>query len=221
MNEDSANLRDARFAVAHITAEALATTGEKLSVDADVSGHKQTLGLSLICQMAGKTALGALALYHQGMWYAGAALTRQLVEHHHLCAYFAEDQTRIEQWLEASDKELRKHFSPVKLREAGGFTRTDYAAHCTWGGHPNPRGAWLVAKDLKENTEHLLLIDVAQHLRLIYVAVAKCLGDLVNEIPMMVKAYNYLLKWQAADPYANGLPVAATAQDEDVQRNVT
>jgi hypothetical protein len=76
-------------------------------------------------------------------------------------------------------------------------------------------------KDLNENTENLLLIDVAQHLRLIYVAVAKCLSDLVNEIPMMVKAYNYILKWQAMDPYANGLPAAATAQDEDVQRNVT
>ncbi|MFG2236817.1 hypothetical protein ACGFNX_43730 [Streptomyces sp. NPDC048723] len=164
--------------------------------------------------MAGKTALGALELYHQEMWYAGAALTRQLVEHHHLCAYFADDESRIEQWLDADDKELRKCFSPVRLREAGGFTRDDYAAHCTWGGHPNPRGSWLLG-EFSKNAESLLLIDIAQHLRLIYVAVAKCLGDAANEIPAMVKAYNYLLKWQAADPYANGLPVGASAQTEE------
>lgn len=28
----------------------------------------------------------------------------------------------------------------------------------------------------------------------------------------MVKAYNYLLKWQAADPYSNGLPAAENVQ---------
>lgn len=203
----SADLRDMRFAVAHMTADALVATAEKLRVDAQTC-------FSLICKMAGKTALGALTLYHTEMWYAGAALTRQLVEHHHLCVYFAEDQTRIEHWLDADDKDLRKYFSPAKLREAGGFTRTDYAAHCTWGGHPNPRGSWLLTENFAGHQENLLLVDVTQHLRLIYVAVARYLGDTANEIPAMVNAYNYLLRWQAIDPYANGLPVAADAQDE-------
>lgn len=212
MGDKGSNLRDARFAVAHIVAEALASAGEELRAGAIMSKDKQALGLALICQMAGKTALGALVLYHEGMWYAGAALTRQLVEHHHLCAYFAEDKTRIEQWLDADEKQLRNHFSPVKLREAGGFTRDDYAAHCTWGGHPNPRGSWLVAEDFNAGSENLLLIDIAQHLRLIYAAVAKCLGESANEMPAMVKAYNYLLKWQAADPYSNGLPAAENVQ---------
>ncbi|MEU3497580.1 hypothetical protein ABZ747_29325 [Kitasatospora cineracea] len=212
MGDKGSNLRDARFAVAHIVADALATAGEKLRASASASKDKEELGLSLICQMAGKTALGALALYHEGMWYAGAALTRQLVEHHHLCAYFAEDKSRIEQWLDADERDLRRYFSPVKLREAGGFTRDDYAAHCTWGGHPNPRGGWLVAGDLTGSAENLLLIDMAQHLRLIYAAVAKCLGDAANEMPEMVKAYNYLLKWQAVDPYSNGLPEAEKVQ---------
>jgi hypothetical protein len=61
----------------------------------------------------------------------------------------------------------------------------------------------------------LLLIDVAQHMKFIYAEMVKCVGqDFCSEVPGMVKAFNYILKWRAIDPYANGLPIAAEAQDD-------
>jgi hypothetical protein len=208
------NMQDARFAVAHITASALSELAEVLGEKAR-SGESKTLhGLSILSGMAAKTALGALELYHAENWYAGAALTRQLVEHHYLSAYFAQDLSRVDAWLGADERQLRNLFSPAKMREAGGFTKTDYSAHCTWGGHPNPRGTWLIAKDVEMPRSSLLLIDLAQHLKFIYSEMVKSIGEgEASEIPGMLAAFNYIVKWQAADPYASGLPVAAGVDD--------
>ena len=183
-----------------------------------VNGHVQRkaklcLGLSALASMAAQTGLGALELYHKEMWYAGAALTRQLVEHHYLCAYFAQDINRVTVWLDASNDQLKNMFSPGKVRKAGGFTKTDYDAHCTWGGHPNPRGSWLTAQNTPAPRNALLLIDIAQHMQFIYIEMAKCVGqDECNKVPAMIKAFNYILKWRNVDPYAKGLPVTGDAQ---------
>jgi hypothetical protein len=133
-------VQDARFAVAYITAEALKDLAEVLSERARMEKSKTLFDLSIVAGMASQTAMAALELYHQEMWYAGAALTRQLVEHHYLCAYFAKDASQVSVWLDASNEEIKRMFSPSRVRRAGGFDTTDYNAHCTWGGHPNPHG---------------------------------------------------------------------------------
>jgi hypothetical protein len=48
--------------------------------------------------MAGETGAAALALYLQERWYAGAALTRRLVGHHHLLANFAASPATRSAW---------------------------------------------------------------------------------------------------------------------------
>jgi hypothetical protein len=214
MDISNEHMQDARFAVGHITASALSELAEVLREKARSEKSKTLHGLSILSGMAGKTGLGALELYHAQNWYAGAALTRQLVEHHYLSAYFARDLSRVDAWLDADERQLRNIFSPSKVREAGGFTKADYSAHCTWGGHPNPRGTWLVAKDMEIPRSSLLLIDLAQHLKFIYSEMVKCIGEGESSlIPGMLVAYNYIVKWQAVDPYAHGLPVAAGAND--------
>jgi hypothetical protein len=149
-----------------------------------------------------------------------AALTRQLVEHHYLCAYFAQDSTRVVAWLDADNRKIKNLFAPGKIRNAGGFTKTDYAVHCTWGGHPNPRGMWLVADKTPVPRSAFLLIDVAQHMQFIYTEMVRCVGqDECNKIPGMIKAFNIIVKWQSVDPYAKGLPAAAQAQADSERDN--
>jgi hypothetical protein len=67
-NEQTQN---ARFAVAHIIAEALSELAEVLRKRAHKENDKTLYGLSIIAGMASRTGLGALALYHEEMWYAG------------------------------------------------------------------------------------------------------------------------------------------------------
>jgi hypothetical protein len=211
-------MNDARFAVAHITCEALAELAKVLRNRGSGEEDKTLIGLGVLADMASQTGRGALQLYHDEIWYAGAALTRQLVEQHYLCEYFAQDSTRVELWLDADSKQIRSLFATGKIRNAGGFTKTDYAAHCTWGGHPNPRGIWLVAENAPMPRKSLLLIDIAQHMQFMYVAMVKCIGqDASNEIPGMVKAFNYILKWRKVDPYSTGIPVADRTQAESGQ----
>jgi hypothetical protein len=211
-------VQDARFAVAYITAEALKDLAEVLSERARMEKSKTLFGLSIVAGMASQTAIAALELYHQEMWYAGAALTRQLVEHHYLCAYFAKDASQVSVWLDASNEEIKRMFSPSRVRKAGGFDTTDYNAHCTWGGHPNPRGNWLMAQDTPVPRKALLLIDVAQHMQFIYTEMVKCVSEEeCSKIPAMVKAFNYTLKWRNIDPYAKGLPVAGNAQTDELR----
>jgi hypothetical protein len=209
------DLQNARFAVAHITGEGLAEASVTLYERARAERSKTVLGLSILFGMASETGLGALTLYNQKKWYAGAALTRQLVEHHHLCDYFAKDLERVVLWLDADEKKLQRIFSPRALRSAGGFTNVDYAAHCKWGGHPNPHGMWLMSIGEPDPRRELLLVDIVQHLQFIYVAAVKCVGEEVaSEVPGMVKAFNYITKWRHVDPYASGLPVGDKAQQD-------
>lgn len=125
-------LQDVRFAVASFTATALVDAGSVLLERGNQEEDPVALGLAILASMSGETGLAAFHLYGQENWYAGAALTRQLVEHHHLFAYFSEDTSRVNEWLNADERELKRQFAATKLREAGGFTNADYRAHCTW-----------------------------------------------------------------------------------------
>lgn len=207
------DLFDMRFAAAMIIADGLTEAGRTLQRTTTENDDATRRGLATIAVMAGQTGAAAARLYAEQLWYAGAALTRQLVEHHHLFVYFAQAPSNVVAWLDADEALLRRRFSPAKLREAGGFTRVDYQAHCIWGGHPNPAGMWLVTEDSPDLRNRLLILDLVQHLTFIYVALVGCLGqDAANALPGMVKAYNFILKWRKADPLANGLPVGADAQ---------
>ncbi len=199
-------LQDARFAVASFTATALVDAGLALRERAKREKDSVAFVLGILAGMSGHTGLAAFELYGQGNWYAGAALTRQLVEHHHLFAYFAEDLSRVNEWLSADERQLQRQFAARKLREAGGFTNADYQAHCSWGGHPNPRAAWLLAGG-EDPRFHLLMIDLVQHLTFIFSGMVRCIGEEeAGALPPVLKAYNYIIKWRDIDPLSKGLP---------------
>lgn len=207
-------LQDVRFAVASLTATALVDAGLALRERAKRENDSVAFGIAVLASMSGETGLAAFELYGNRNWYAGAALTRQLVEHHHLFAYFSEDRSRVNEWLNADERQLRRQFAASKLREAGGFTNADYRAHCSWGGHPNPRAAWLVAGN-EDPRLHLLMLDLVQHLGFIFSGMVKCIGEEeASAIPSVLKAYNYILKWREIDPLSKGLPVGSSVEED-------
>jgi hypothetical protein len=102
-------------------------------------------GLSLVVQIAAELTQGAIALIDEGRSYAAAALIRQLLECEYLLESFRQDFDEAKDWYRASDRELRSGFSPYRLRDIGGFSDAEYRSHCERGGHPHPRGAYLLS----------------------------------------------------------------------------
>jgi hypothetical protein len=104
--------------------------------------------------MGAELALGASQLFEAQRWYAGAALVRQLIEVEYLLFLFAVDSEEPERWVNASDEDVRRMFSPPAMRDRsrGRFRAEEYSSHCERGGHPRLPGHVLLR-------EHLLLVD--------------------------------------------------------------
>jgi hypothetical protein len=130
--------------------------------------------VAIVAQMGAELALGAAQLYKAKRWYAGAALVRQLIEVEYLLFLFATDDNEPESWLNASDAEAKKTFSPYQMRErsAGRFKVGEYQTHCKIGGHPRATGEFLLREHIKPiSTSPAKLfdpaiqwVDLAQHL---------------------------------------------------------
>lgn len=179
------------------------------------------IGLGVASQMVGQVGEEAVDAFVRERWYAGSCLVRQVVEAQYLLAYFASDTKQAGRWLNATPGRLQKSFRPSALRAAGGFSGTDYALHCRWGGHPTPE-----AKHMLPNHELLahsdfLWIDLAQHLSEAahYIALATAdsplvletfagltpeeneeLGEVIHGPPRPIT------EWRNLDPLAERLP---------------
>jgi hypothetical protein len=122
----------------------------------------------------GELAVGAAGLYNANRWYAGAALVRQLIEVEYLLFLFATDDDEPQRWLDASDADAKKTFSPAQMRErpAGRFLVDEYQTHCKMGGHPRVSGHPLLKEHIvpisasppKLFDPSLQWVDLAQHL---------------------------------------------------------
>lgn len=102
--------------------------------------------VAIVAQMGAELALGASQLYEARRWYAGAALVRQLIETEYLLYLFGTDNAEPERWLSASSEEGRAVFSPTSMRKRsrGRFRSSEYSVHCEFGGHPRPKGHFLL-----------------------------------------------------------------------------
>jgi hypothetical protein len=117
-----------------------------------------------ILQMCGELGIAATRMLSTKEHYAGAALLRQIVEIEYLTWTFENGYADINKWLNSSDKERMKSFSPAQLRKnsKGRFLYEDYKNHCEKGGHPVPRGVPLLGgKSILE--AQLFLIDLLLH----------------------------------------------------------
>jgi hypothetical protein len=107
-------------------------------------GRRRSLGM--VGQMASELVDGAATLYEKEMWYAGAALVRQVVEIEYILFLFANDPAEADRWIAATPDEARRFFSPQAMRDRsrGRFDHAEYSAHCGMGGHPRKQGMLLL-----------------------------------------------------------------------------
>jgi hypothetical protein len=145
-----------RADLARFAADVLGSVGQELHVVGDIlgadrmtglspwgHGSDETVGVSLILRIASQLASASADLFGDGRTYAGAALTRQLVEVEYLAWAFDTRDEDAARWLRSDRAERKSFFRPAKLRQAaeGRFRGADYSHHCELGGHPIPRGA--------------------------------------------------------------------------------
>ena len=136
----------ARVAVCSALAETVARTGRVLWAGSWLLRDRGLEGVAILTEMAGELATGAVSLFREERWYAGAALVRQLVEVEYLMYLFSADRAEAARWLVATPEELRREFQPQRMRKRSGgrFRDTEYWSHCELGGHPNRKGRALL-----------------------------------------------------------------------------
>lgn len=166
----------ARKNLAFFTAEVFAGVGEKLYGVGYIFrtdrrkgkspfgfGSDEVVAMSVLLRMGGQLISASAQLLTEGKPYAGAALSRQIVEIEYLAWAFDTRDQDAERWLRSDKAEREKFFRPAKLREAAGdrFRGKDYGFHCELGGHPVPTGTILLRDD--RPTIQLLLSDLIGH----------------------------------------------------------
>ena len=133
-------------------------------IEEDEETKQAVHAVGLLLQMAGELAGAAGRLLSDGEHYAGAALVRQLVEIEYLTWTFKQGHRSTSKWLQSTHDERMKMFSPRELRKTskGRFLSKDYQDHCEQGGHPVPRGSFLLA-GTSPGSAQLLLVDLMCH----------------------------------------------------------
>ncbi len=98
------------------------------------------LSCALLSRLATELIDGIFTMFKQGNEYSAACLLRQLVEIEYLFFLGYSNPQNLNKWYNASPEELRKKFTPQKMRkEADGlFSDQEYWHHCEVGGHPHP-----------------------------------------------------------------------------------
>ena len=148
------------------TARDFIAVGKLLSLpnEADEETKDAIYAVGLLLQTAGELAVAAGRLLSDGEHYAGAALVRQVVEIEYLTWTFKEGHRSASNWLQSTHSERMNAFSPRELRKTskGRFLNQDYRHHCEQGGHPVPRGSFLLAGE-SPGSAQLLLVDLMCH----------------------------------------------------------
>lgn len=127
---------------------------------------------TVVCMVA-ELAEAAVGMARKKRYYAVAALVRQLIECEYLLTLFSDDLDHARQWRESTADEVRREFTPARMRRLTGFAEQEYWNHCATGGHPAPKGARLLEKldPARQSWPYSvaeLLIDLGLHLRRIW-----------------------------------------------------
>jgi hypothetical protein len=158
--------------------------GDWLAIDSWLGGGKVTdieageafgeafsefRAVSTVVSMAAELADGAVDMARKNRYYAVGALVRQLIECEYLLTLFNDDLDQARQWWESTPDEVRKAFTPGKMRKLTGFADQEYWNHCATGGHPAPKGVRLLekldpARQWWPYSAAELLIDLGLHL---------------------------------------------------------
>lgn len=187
----------------HVTST-IKALGTSLSAESELTGDrgKSIRGMGDIMQMCGELGHAASTMLSSGQHYAGAALLRQIVEIEYLTWTFEKGRSSLKVWLESTDKERMKMFSPAQLRKnsKGRFLSADYKNHCEQGGHPVPRGIPLLGGKSIEGAQ-LLIADLLVHCWRTCDQVRAWLRIQKYGLPMEIEKIGVCLsKWGEQDP---------------------
>lgn len=155
-------VQQSRKAVCRAIAEGLDEVSRILLVQW-VGADERCRGLALLTRECAQLAAGTVRLFDTTkLYYAGSALTRQVIECQYLFWRFAEDPEEARRWFRSPPDEVRQVFSPQALRKssAGLFRDQEYWNHCNTGGHPSAAGSYL----LEIGVGPAVWLDLAEHL---------------------------------------------------------
>lgn len=201
-----------RSQVCHLAADWLATVGDHLWVIGILSSEQETEAVGVLAQMIGQLGQEATGAFDRERYYAAAALVRQIVEAQYLMAVFRDDAKQRARWLNASTNRIEKSFRPGQMREAGGFTISEYKQHCSWGGHPNPSARWMLPNHTGfPVAPDLLIVDLGQHLTeavdlLVSVLPTLPMVDL-DTLPSQGDLPETYRRWRAEDPMSGRITI--------------
>ncbi|KRF19878.1 hypothetical protein [Nocardioides sp. Soil796] len=208
-----------RSQICHLAADWLAGAGDSLWVTAWATQDSDTEAVALLTQMVGQLGQEAADAFDRERWYAATALTRQIVEAHYLMAVFRDDASQRGRWLSASTNRIEKSFRPGQMRQAGGFSPSEYKQHCTWGGHPNPSARWLLPNHTGKVHPSILMADLGMHLTEtvdLLVAVLKMIPSadaLVEHLPPQGDLPDTYRQWRAEDPLSGRVKIPDSPAD--------
>jgi len=173
--------------------------------EADEETKDGIYAVGLLLQMAGEIAGAAGRMLSDREHYAGAAVVRQMVEIEYLTWTFKEGHRSASKWLQSTHSERMNAFSPRELRKTskGRFLSQDYQDHCEQGGHPVPRGGFLLA-GASPGSAQLLLVDLTCHCWRTWVQIVQWSKDLpVASAAVLDRGSNIsgrLNNWGKQDP---------------------
>jgi hypothetical protein len=207
-------VHSSRVAVCRTVTEALRQAGQSLYVGGWVLRNQAMESLGAVTEMGAELASGAVQLFDVELWYAGAALVRQLIEVEYLTWRFSEDPSVASSWLASSPAEIRQRFAPKAMRQesAGRFRDKEYWTHCGHGGHPSPQGRLLLKNHSNPiGSQRWAWADLAQHLERLWGHLESALQTAGAEDIVAAKggetAANAIAAWHEKDPLAARLPI--------------
>ena len=171
----------ARFEVLDAGGRTLQGVADLLQTSGWTSRDDRELAVALLSRLASEIVAGIATLIRRSYVYAAGALLRQLVEIEYLMFLGYTDSSKLARWYRADGEEIRKAFSPQRMRnESNGLFRDqEYWLHCEVGGHPHPRARILL--DSYQNPlspSASLLPDAVHHLRRLWTSLKLLLLDL-------------------------------------------
>jgi hypothetical protein len=179
-----ASLVEARLGVASAASSGLLSIGRELHVGGWVLRDKRSLACALLCYVASDLLRGIVVLVRDSNLYAAAALLRQLIEVEYLALIGYQSPKRLAEWYDASGEQLRREFTPSRMRKQSGglFRAQEYWEHCEVGGHPHPRGKWILREySGPMSPRAYLLPDIAQHTRRLWTSMRFLLPAIAGE----------------------------------------
>ena len=171
----------ARFSVLDNASKKFADLADILQTSGWIQRDDKELAVALLTRLGSELSGGISLLARRSLIYSAGALLRQLIEVEYLMFIGYADPMNLQRWYRADPKELRKDFTPQRMRKRsdGLFRDQEYWFHCEVGGHPHPKSRMLLpAYNPLVPPVAVLLPDAVQHVRRLWTSVKPFLPKL-------------------------------------------